>query len=146
MEGRSGGGRGTVLDGRQRGKIEGGCGRKAHDGLVQTAKGEAGKDGLWRRRIPREDGVVMRVVVIAPRAAIDLGGILRRHQVIGHGDGRQQNEKQQAQGNHLPATLGPVARRLAQPEPYHGYGQQEPDEVESELHEHADSTPAVNMR
>lgn len=74
------------------------------------------------------------VVVIAARAAVDLRGILRRHQVVGHGDGRQQDEDHDRESDHLDAAIGSLARRRAYPCAQHPYGHQRPTEIESQLH------------
>lgn len=72
--------------------------------------------------------------MIAPHAGINFGGILRRHQVVGHGDGRQQDQDDDSESNDLRASLLCRMWCNAQPGAYHPHGNQHPTKIESQFH------------
>ena len=73
--------------------------------------------------------------VVFSLATVGFRKILRRHQVVGNGDGRQQDQENQCQCDELHAPARAIAGGVADPQPHHECGQQDPCEIESQLHE-----------
>jgi len=137
---------GPVLDRCQGGDLDKWTREIAGRGLGHTGERYAGKAGQRKRCGCWKDGMrAGAVIVIAACAAIDLCGVLRRQQVVGHGDGRKQDQNDHRQGHHLDAAIRGSARRRTHPRAQNPHRHQRPTEIESQLHPRTNSTLGMNV-
>ena len=106
---------------------------------VQNAEGKLGENWHWEGGAPGEDGVRVGDDVVAALAGVGFGRILKRLQVVGHRDNREQDQYKHGQGDKLrmpvlDMPIGAGTRGDAQPQAEHERCQRHPGEIESQLH------------
>lgn len=134
MARRSGAWRRAILDGGQTGRFDGRRQKSARRGQARNAKGQSVVGRRRRNRHREEDGVRPGGNLVAAKTGVDLGWVLGRQQVVGHGDCRQKDKQQHRQGNQLRAAVRGSAPIKSQPQADQRDGQQRPGEIEGLLH------------
>ena len=78
--------------------------------------------------------------MMAARAAVELGRVLKCLQVVGHRDYGKKDRNKHGQGDKLHTPVRTCARAESQPQTHDHDGQYCPDEIEGQLHSCSDST------
>lgn len=101
---------------------------------AQKNKTQPGKN-RWRNRRSRRYRVGTDESMIPPHTAtVHFSGLLRGQQIIGHGDGGQQDEDCHRQRCDLREPPRAPARSMPQPQDNHARSQQHPREIERQFH------------
>ena len=77
--------------------------------------------------------------MIAARAAIKFGRVLRGYKVVGHRDHGKKDQDDHRQSDQLRPPCA-LAQSMAHPQPEHERSQQRPGEIEGQLYSCSDST------
>lgn len=130
----SGSRRGTIVDGGENGRAQDGRPDKPRRAYTCWFERQAEKrrDDHCRQRGLNE--MPLSRIVVAADAHVHFSRVARGDQVVGHGDGRQQNDDDQRERNELDTAIFSSMRRSPQPGDDHPRGQNSPAEIERQFH------------
>lgn len=130
----SGDRRGAVLDGSQCGMIKNRGQEMARSCHAQNAEGHF-RDGRQRKTGDRwKNGMGGRTPMASAQQGVGLGWVLDCLQVICNRNHREQDQQEHRQGRKLRSPVHANARGRSQPEAKQKGGQQNPGEIEDQLH------------
>ena len=125
--------RSSIARDTQFGVFNGGNRKTANGGKTRRpetqVEGEGGDDGEGKNRVRagwRE--------VIAPLKAVLFAGALDGHEVVTHGDNREEDRYEDQDGDDLATAIGTLRIAKAKPEANHQEGESGPSEIEKDFH------------